>query len=181
MLYFVTENQPKLHNANIILKSFGLHLTGKPIHLTEIQTDSLEEIALYKAKQAYEKIKEPLVVKDDGWYITALQGFPGVYMKYMNEWLTVNDFLNLLKPYKNRGIIFKEALCYIDKNQHKIFVNTIEGKILKKPTGKSVPMATLATFRKDGKTMAECINEGIHFADIDATVWNDFAQWYKTR
>lgn len=179
MLYFVTENKPKFDNANILLKQYNLQVKQKKLPLIEIQTDSLEEIALHKARQAYGKVKGPLLVKDDGWYITALNGFPSVYMKYVNHWFGPEDYLRLIKPYKNREIIFKEALCYTDGKTFKIFFNTIKGTIVKKPKGKAVPSAMVSTFRKDGKTMAECINEGIHFNDSEKSVWHDFVKWYK--
>jgi XTP/dITP diphosphohydrolase len=179
MLYFVTENKPKFDNANILLKKHGIQVKQKKLPLLEIQTDSLEEIALYKARQAFEKVKKPLIVKDDGWYITALKGFPSVYMKYVNQWLGPEDFLRLIKPYRNREIIFKEALCYIDDKKHKVFLNSIPGKIVKKPKGEAVASAMISTFRKDDKTMAECINEEIHFSDSEKSAWHDFVQWYK--
>lgn len=179
MLYFVTENKSKFDNATIVLKEYNLILKQKEISLLEIQTDSLEEIALFKAKQAYGKIKKPLFVKDDGWYITALKGFPSVYMKYANQWLGTHDFLRLIKPYKNKEIIFKEAVCYIDDKQFKVFINSIKGNIVSRPKGKGVASAMISTFRKDGKTMAECINERIHFTDKENSVWHDFAKWYR--
>lgn len=181
MLYFVTGNLPKFDNANIVLQEYGLQLVQKDLPVVEIQSHSLEDIAEYKAEQAYAQLKKPLVVKDDGWYFTALNGFPGSYMRYMNEWLLPEDFLRLLKPYKNREIIFRDGLCYKDEKIEKIFTNTIKGRVLTQPKGKGVSCAQICTFRKDNKTMAECINEGIHFTDSKVSVWHEFAKWYKNR
>ena len=179
MLYFVTENKEKLQNATIILSEFNIQLEGKSIPLTEIQSDSLEDIAKDKARQAFAIVKQPLVVKDDGWYITALKGFPGSYMKYINQWFAPDDFLRLIKPYTNREIVFKDSLCYTDGKQEKVFTNTIHGKIVSTPKGEGVPSAMISTFRNDGKTMAECINKGIHFANEGESIWYQFAQWYQ--
>ncbi|HYK08141.1 MAG TPA: non-canonical purine NTP pyrophosphatase [Candidatus Eisenbacteria bacterium] len=179
MLYFVTENKQKFDNAQIILKEYTLSLTQKPLPLVEIQSHSLEDIAKDKARQAFALVKKPLVVKDDGWYITALNGFPGSYMKYTNEWLTPQDFLNLLKPYTNREIIFRDALYFTDGKKETCIVNTITGRIIDSPKGKGVSSATISTFRKDGKTMAECINEGLDFADKGVSIWHEFARWYN--
>lgn len=181
MLYFVTENKSKFDNANIVLKRYGLQLLQKTLPVVEIQSHSLEDIAKYKAKQAYEHVKKPIVVKDDGWYFTALNGFPGSYMRYMNEWLSAKDLLRLLKPYKNHEIIFRDALCYRDEKIEKVFTGIIKGHFITKPQGKGVSSAQICTFRKDGKTMAQCINEGIHFADTEDSVWNEFAQWFATK
>ena len=179
MLYFVTENKPKFDNANIVLKAHDIILKQKAFPLIEIQSHSLLEIAKYKARQAFDVLKKPLVVKDDGWYFTSLNGFPGSYMKYINEWLSADDLLRLLAPYKNREIIFRDGLCYCDGKIKKVFTSTIKGHVLKTPKGKGVSCAQICTFRKDEKTMAECINEGIHFADADNSVWHKFAKWYK--
>lgn len=179
MLYFVTENKQKFDNASVILNPLGIVLKQKTLPIIEIQSHHLHEIAKNKAEQAFQQLKMPLVVKDDGWFITSLNGFPGSYMKFMNEWLTPHDFLRLIEPYENREIVFKDALYYIDSEKEKLFTNTIKGTMVKNPKGKSVPSAVISSFRKDGKTMAECINQGIHFADNDSSVWFDFAKWYK--
>src|SRR5258706_8340034 len=161
MLYFITENQDKIENANQVLSQYEIPIEGKSMPILEIQSESQEEIVLHKAKQAFASIKKPLVVKDDGWYISALRGFPGVYMKYVNQWFTAQDFLNLLKPYTNREILFRESVCYIDQNKHEIFTNDVKAEILKEPRGEGKPSMMITSFRKDHKTMAECSNEGI--------------------
>lgn len=179
MLYFVTENKEKFQNATIILSEFNIQLENKSLPLIEIQSDSLEEIAKDKARQAFSLVKQPLIVKDDGWYITALKGFPGSYMKSVNGWFSPDDFLHLIEPYTNREIVFKDSLCYTDGKQEKIFTNTIRGEIVRTPKGKGVPSAMISSFRKDGKTMAQCINEGIHFANDGESIWYQFATWYQ--
>src|SRR5579859_138128 len=145
MLYFVTGNTPKFNNANIVLKQYGLQLTQADIPVVEIQSHSLKEIAKYKAQQAYAQVKKPVVVKDDGWYFTALKGFPGSYMHYINEWLSPEDFLRLLKPYKNHEIIFKDALCYKDEKEEKVFTSSIKGKFISQPKGNGVSCAQICT------------------------------------
>lgn len=180
MVYFVTDNQQKFDNAQIILKTLNLQLERKSLPITEIQSHSLEDIARDKAIQAFKQLRKPLVVKDDGWYITALNGFPGSYMRYINEWFSYDDFLRLLSAYNNREIVFKDALYYIDGETEKLFTKTIKGRILCEPKGIGVPGAMISTFRKDGMSMAECINKGIHFADSNQSVWIDFAKWYLT-
>ena len=179
MLYFVTENKDKIASAKLLLGRHGIEIESKSLPLIEIQSDSQEEIAIYKAEQAFEQLRQPLLVKDDGWYISALNGFPGVYMKYVNQWFTAEDFLNLLQPYSNRDVIFKEAVCYIDKFQKKIFIRDVKGTVLKEPKGKGKSSARVISFREDQKTMAECLNEGIHFVDEGESIWHEFAQWYK--
>jgi XTP/dITP diphosphohydrolase len=178
MLYFVTSNKGKILHAHLTLDKVNIPFEVKDLPITEIQSTSIEEIARHKAKEAFKILRLPLVVKDDGWFVESLNGFPGPFMKYVNNWLTVDDVLNLMKEKTNRKITFYEVICYIDKEHEEIFVNKIEGKILDKPNGNDLPFSELSTFRKDGLTMAKSINEKIDPFDNDRG-WASFAQWYK--
>lgn len=178
MLCFVTENRDKIANATTILSGYNIQISARHAHLDELQSDSLEYIIRHKAQQAFQIVRQPLVVKDDGWYITALNGFPGPYMRYINQWLTEQDFLNLLKPHTNKEVVFREFVCYLDQKQQKIFSHEARAQFLTTPRGNGVPSTRLVTFRKDGKTMAECSNAGIHFMEAAESVWHQFAPWY---
>ncbi len=177
MLYFVTGNKHKISSAQLYLSRFNIAFEAKHLPITEIQSTSIEEIAQHKAREAFAQLKQPLIIKDDGWLITALNGFPGPYMRYINEWFTTDDFLNLLKHKNNKEVIFHEVVCYIDKNQTKTFSNKIVGKFLTKPQGSAAPFMEISTFRKDNKTVAEANTEGIPEFD-QRTIWNEFAKWY---
>ena len=178
MLYFVTGNKHKINSACLYLNPHNIFFEVKNIPLIEIQSTSIEQIAKHKAKEAFAQIKQPLIVKDDGWFIEALNGFPGAYMRYVNEWFSTDDFLRLLKGKTNKKVIFHEVVCYIDADQEKIFSGDIIGKFLNKPQGNAVPFMELSTFRRDRKSMAKAANEGLSEFD-DQSVWNDFAKWYK--
>lgn len=179
MLYFVTGNKHKINSAKIVLAPFNISFEVTNLPLIEIQSNSTEEIAINKAKQAYEQLHEPLMIKDDGWHIDALNGFPGPYMKYVNEWLTVEDYQNLLREKKNKKVIFSEVICYIDKTHTKLFKGDIIGHVLDQPSGNANhPFMELVTFRKDGLSMAEAANKGLSEFE-ENTAWKDFAKWYK--
>lgn len=85
MLYFISSNPNKIDRAKFFLNPLGLNFQPKEIEIEEIQSYSIEKIAIDKARKAYATIKNPLFVNDHGWGITALNGFPGAYMKYMNQ------------------------------------------------------------------------------------------------
>lgn len=178
MIYYITGNQDKVTSANLILQKYNLSLTPKEISMTEIQSDSLEEIALDKANQAFAVIKEPYVISDTGWYIPALKGFPGAYMHYVNEWFTPQDYLNLIKPYKDRTVVMKQVVCYRDRDQAKTFFFERKGIILEEPQGKGRSGDMVFSFRDDKKSIAECRNASTHYTQDDQSVWSDFARWY---
>lgn len=178
MLYFVTGNKHKVTSAALVPDTFHIPFVMKDISLTEIQSSSMEEITQRKGEEAFRIIPKPLVVKDDGWYITALNGFPGPYMRYINEWFTEKDFLNLLQDKPTREIIFCEVVCYIDKTQTKLFLNKLRARLRTEPIGNGSPFTRLVTFREDNKSMAECENKKIPFYE-EKSVWDMFASWYK--
>ncbi len=47
--------------------------------LTEIQSDDVGQIARFKAHEAYELLKKPVIVDDTGFFINAFKGFPWAY------------------------------------------------------------------------------------------------------
>lgn len=178
MLYFVTGNQHKIDSAKIILSPLHIEFEVINLPLIEIQSNSIEEIAKNKGEQAYEQLKKPLIIKDDGWHIDALNGFPGPYMKFVNEWFSVDDYQNLLRSKKNKKVIFTEVICYKDDTQTKVFKGEIEGTYMDTPRGSANhPFMELVTFRKDNLTMAEAANKGLLEFE-ESTAWKDFGKWY---
>ncbi len=179
MLHFVTGNKHKIDFAKLVLTPLNIPFEVISLPLVEIQSDSIEEIAINKAKQAFEQLQKPLIIKDDGWHIEALNGFPGPYMKYVNEWLTVEDYQNLLRAKENKKVLFTEVICYIDNAETKVFRGEIIGRVLEEAMGKANhPFMELVTFRQDRRSMAQAVNEGLLEFD-ETTAWNEFGNWYK--
>lgn len=178
MLYYITSNKAKLRVAAKYLRPFDVSVEGKHLEFVEIQSDDISEIAIQKAKQAYKEVGQPLFVNDAGWYITELGGFPGPFMKYMNQWLTSSDLLKLMVGHDNREIILREVICFVDKNQTKTFVGEIKGVILQRDTAPTeVPSRSIISLSSSGKSIAECWAANIPSVD-NYKLWEDFAKWY---
>lgn len=180
MLYFISSNKNKIARAELFLQPFTISFTAKDIDLIEIQSHSIEEIAIDKAKKAFEIIKEPLFVSDHGWSITALNGFPGAFMKYINEWFTPQDFLSLMKDKENREMIFTEYLCFTDGTTTKTFSETIKGHVLYEQKGKGVSWMTVSSFSDKNISIAEAIKD-TPSAINDSQTYKEFATWYNQR
>lgn len=178
MLYYATGNAHKINTAKLYLKEFDIEIEGKKLDLVEEQSDSVEEVALSKATQAFEILKSPLIVTDAGWFINALNGFPGLFMKYINQWFRPEDFLKLIDGQNDRSIILKEGLCYIDKDGSKVFTQKVRGEILMQAYGKGLPSDQIISLSNTGMSIAEARENGIKSAD-DQPVWKEFARWYK--
>ena len=96
-LFFVSSNNHKYQEAKSILDSFGIKLGFFRLNLEEIQSDSLKDIALKKARDAFSKCKKPLIIEDDGLFINSLNGFPGPYSSYVFKTIGNKGILNLTR------------------------------------------------------------------------------------
>lgn len=116
-LVFATSNKGKFAWLERSLKIAGLFDTTavmKKMDLIEIQSESLEDISLYKAKQAYELLKQPVVVMDGGFYIHELNGFPGAYVRYMIDQMGVHAIAKLAGTLNDTSCMFKNVVTYMD-------------------------------------------------------------------
>lgn len=180
-IYYITGNKGKIKVAEKFLKPHGLGIKQKELELIEIQSDSLETITIHKANQAFNKLKHPLLVNDAGWNIPALNGFPGPYMRYVNEWFTRENFLNLMRNKTDRRIIFTEYFCFKDENETKIFSQEAKGTILTEPMGNNISSSwSLVSLRSDGISIAKAWEEKLDPVS-EYSVWNKIAEWYKQR
>ena len=100
-LLFSTGNTGKVSTAQSVCDMFDIQLVPAPVEIIEIQSETGEPIARHKAQEAYRQLQQPLVVTDDSWIIPGLNGFPGPYMKSMNEWFTPEIWLHLTKDLKD--------------------------------------------------------------------------------
>lgn len=181
---YVTGNQGKFKTAEFMLQSFGLELEQKPLDITEIQAETIEEVALDKAKKAFNQVKEPLFISDSGWTILALKGFPGPYMKYINDWFDPEDFLNLMKGKEQRDITLRQVIVFFDENQTKTFTFNSPGKILDKVTGSSGRSTDrIVSLSKSGRSIAEEKEQtvGGFFLEGEEKLWQDFGKWLKEK
>ena len=111
-IIFVTGNQLKFESAQTVLRSYGIEPIQKTIDLPEIQALTTEEIAGHSAKEASNIFKANVVTSDVGYFIKALNGFPGPFLKQINSWFSAQDFLNLMKDKDNREVEIVETLAY---------------------------------------------------------------------
>ncbi len=108
---FATTNKMKFEIAQTYFaKLEGKHeLIQYDMETPEIQDSSVEEIARQSAIWAAVKSGVPSIKMDVGFSIAALNGFPGPFVKYVNDWLTQDDFLKLLDGSQDRTAFFEDA------------------------------------------------------------------------
>jgi XTP/dITP diphosphohydrolase len=108
---FVTTNKMKFEIAQAYFEKLegDYELVQYAIDTPEIQDESVEEIARQSAIWAARETGEPCIKMDVGFFITALNGFPGPFVKYANDWLDQDDFLRLMENKNDRSAYFEDA------------------------------------------------------------------------
>ena len=177
---YATGNKDKFTQARHVCGPAGITLIQRSLNVPEVQSDDAVVIARDKAAKAYERFQQPVVISDDSWAIPGLGGFPGPYMKYVNDWFSVDDWLNLTRPLADRTIILKQVVAFIDGDETRIFSRDLEGQLLTESRGESsYPHTHIVSFDGGKHTNAE-----YHARQESATghlpnVWHDFAKWYQ--
>lgn len=132
-LYFASSNKNKYSEAKEILSKFHLNVGFFEFAPVEIQSNSILEIAEKKSLDAYLSCKKPILVEDDGLFISSLGGFPGPYSSYVFKTIGNSGILNLVKS--KRSAEFHSVIAYCDGKKPVLFQGITRGVISKKQRG----------------------------------------------
>ncbi|MBQ3474719.1 MAG: non-canonical purine NTP pyrophosphatase [Bacilli bacterium] len=106
------------------------------IDTTEIQADTVDEVAMHSAKEASDKLKCSVLKNDTGLFVEALGGFPGPYTHYVDERIGEDGLLKLMENIDNRRACFIEAYAYCEyKKDPVVFKSITTGTISIKKSG----------------------------------------------
>lgn len=173
-LFFVSSNNHKYAEAKKILDSFGINIGFLKSNLEEIQSNSLHNIAMAKARDAFSKFKKPIIIEDDGLFIDSIDGFPGPYSSYVFKTIGNKGILNLLK--NNRKAKFVSIITYCDNTLLKSFDGKLNGKISKTQKGKGWGYDPIFIPNNLTKTFAEINNKNELSHRYKAL--KKFSKWY---
>ena len=115
---FITSNKGKLaalKRALVVRGMENVKIFGQDLNLIEPQFDTVAEVSVFKARQAYEILKKPVLVEDGGFCIEALNDFPGVYTKYILQTIGAKGLMKLMDGVQNRRARFVGHAVYIDE------------------------------------------------------------------
>ncbi len=160
-IYFATGNPNKIKEANIILKDLkDVEIEQIKIEYPEIQ-GTLEEVAEFGAKWIYNILKKPVIVEDSGFFVEALNGFPGTYSKFVQETIGNEGILKLLNDKDNRNAYFKTVIGYCDENGVRLFKGIVKGRVSEEIRSKGYGFAYDSIFIPEGgeRTFAEMTTE----------------------
>ena len=157
----ITGNEHKLRNVKANLGAYGIEVEGEAIETPEIQASEVGEVAEYSAIYANELLKKPVLKMDVGFEISCLGGFPGPFIKYINEWLLPEKVLKMIEGEKNRKARFVDVVSYCSSPKEvKSFKMIVEGTITETVRGEN-GWGIDKVFIPEGfdKTLAEMTDE----------------------
>jgi XTP/dITP diphosphohydrolase len=184
LVFFATGNIHKFHEARSILTGLDIGVGMLRMKDTEIQSDSLKEIAQTSAQDVYSRCGLPVIVEDAGLFVDALNGFPGPYAAYAYKTVGNKGLLKLMQNVDDRKARFRSAIAYCDSEKAPVvFEGEAEGEITvaeRVGTGK-VGFGFDPIFQPSGsaKTFAEMTLKEKNGFSHRAKAVREFAEWYK--
>ena len=130
-LVVVTTNKDKLAEINEIL---GTNHKVSKIDIPEIQSLDLDEVISAKAKNAYQKIKKPVLVEDISLEIKSLKGLPGPFIKFFLNTVGTEGTVKLVGKGKTDTKVTAAVAIY-DGKIFKIFKGIVHGTLSPKDRG----------------------------------------------
>jgi XTP/dITP diphosphohydrolase len=183
VIFFATNNFHKFNEARRVLAEYKIAVGMLRVKALEIQSDSLRDIALASAIDAFGRCHLPVIVEDAGLLINALNGFPGPYSAYVYKTVGNAGLLKLLENVEDRKATFKSAIVSYDGNGTPVcFEGVATGKITLKErvgNGKS-GFGFDPIFQPNGsaETFAEMTIEEKNGFSHRANAVRKFAEWY---
>jgi XTP/dITP diphosphohydrolase len=187
IVFFATGNINKFNEARSILSPLGYAVGMLRVKGDEIQSESIKEIAIASAINAYRRSQLGIFVEDAGLFIDALNNFPGPYAAYVYKTIDNKGILKLMGKTKSRRAKFQSVIAYCDESlcEPKLFEGESNGEITlneRKQQGKPA-FGFDPIFQPDGsrRTFAEMNIEEKNSFSHRAIAIGKFAEWYKAK
>lgn len=177
---FVTSNNIKVQAATAACNEFGISFDRTVIDFIEIQSSQGAPIARHKAEQAYSQLHKPIVITDDSWIIPALNGFPGPYMKQVNDWFSIEDWLRLTRDLTDRRMILRQIIVYQDSRQQRLFSCDLEAVMLRESrSATGIKHFSIISFDGGQHSAAELSERGESPIKHLPNSWHGLCKWLQ--
>lgn len=187
-IVFVTGNYGKYISAKRHFEENEIEMDYYDCDLEELSINDIEAISKDKAKQAYNKLKRPVIVTDSGFYIEDYPnnpGYPGAFAKRSGISSNVSKLLDTMKNSSNRNCYFRDCLTFYDGKDCAQFFGISRGTLsdeLRGEKNKSAKSNLWYVFIPNNyeKTLAEMTEyELSHKKDCSTSPITQFIDWYK--
>jgi len=138
-IYFITSNEKKFTSLKNKLSSLKINLERLEYDFDEGRELSIEQVAKNKLSQAKEAFPDKrLIVDDRGFFIPALNGFPGPFVKLLLGSFSYKGLIKLMADEEDRRAIFSYAVGYFDGKKDTVLVADEIGFITDTPKGNNL-------------------------------------------
>ena len=130
LICFVTGNQHKYNEIYALFEKaeINYHLEQKDLPMIEIQAERLKDVAVFKLQSIKENLNSSYFIEDAGFFVDVpLNGFPGVYSKYVLQTIGNEGLLKLIEDFDATKAHFETVIALYHKPNDKILV--FEGKV----------------------------------------------------
>lgn len=174
-LPFATGNTGKVEEMQPIFRETEYSLKQVEADIEEIDALNVEDVARRKAGDSAEALGlNTLIVEDTGFYVEALNGFPGAKASFFDYTCGAENLLKLMEGNEGRKAYFKTAVALYHGGEVEIFTGKMTGKVPEEPRGEAVDElpynSIIVPDHGDGETLAqnsELKNE--NFQRVEAT------------
>jgi len=133
-VYFITGNRNKFREASEIFTKTKLNYTLKHMNIktTEIQAQSIKDVALFKLNSVKHRVNDSFFIEDAGLFVDVpLKGFPGVYSSYVLKTIGNRGILRLIDDFEASIAHFSAIIAFYFKPKDKIlfFEGNVKGRI----------------------------------------------------
>jgi XTP/dITP diphosphohydrolase len=135
-LKVVTSNDGKIKEFKQAFEKTPVFPTKVSVPYPEVQASSLEEVVDFGLDNLKDKIQPPFIIDDAGVFVDGLEGFPGVYSRYVYDTIGLQGILKQMENLEDRQASFKCVLGLLleDGTTHK-FVGECKGRIIHEMRG----------------------------------------------
>lgn len=187
-LAYVTHNEGKYYSVKNTFLEQGIDVSFLNYDFHEPDIDDIEVVSKAKAMEAYEILKSPCFVIDNGFCIDSYPnrpGFPGAFVNRSGVAEDIEGLLKIMKDVENRTCCFIGCLTFYDGKEFYTFFERSEGALSHEIRGKIKKEQKSNLWRvfipkNSTKTLAEMTREERkNRNDGHISAINEFARWYK--
>jgi inosine triphosphate pyrophosphatase len=125
-LTFITGNQNK---ADFLAKYLGMPIAHHKLDLDEIQSLDPHVVAEHKVRQAYDILKKPVLVEDNGLIFPAMGRLPGPYIKWFLEEMGNEGLARLAASLPDQTAVGTATYALYDGTDLHFFDGEMRGRI----------------------------------------------------
>lgn len=183
-IFYATGNQGKFNDVAAFFAHYAPHvrLMQYAQELPELQSTDQRFVAIEKGREAWRRLKKPVVVDDAGIYFGRYDNFPGVFTKYLYKGVGFDGLRRLL----NEGdpVYYQLHLAYFyGDDQYEVFAGRCDGTILFPetfPVNPPLPFDTMFVPVGETKTFVELRKSGEReLFDHRIAAFKDLLKWLQ--